>query len=447
MKFSLSICSTFDTSIYSKMTTDDMPFKIIQQSAASLARTGVLTFARRSQIKTPGFIIPTSRGAVPHLSPDNVIDALPEPTGFYVAAEDFLEKLPGTPPLFEYPTDSENGARDFLCLPTQTPLVASVRKSVPVLMSSTNSDTTVCVSTAEGCRDLPIEKYFEFVKKMRPDVVLAIPDFPQSGTRPGGNRVRKMLYRTERWFEELVSTIAKQQDGAQPLIFAPVLPSVDLRAQGAYLDFLASKRDYISGLTMWNTTGNATEKKTPLLPESWQNVVDAIEGRDLDQLPRYNCAGVFQSPLDILELIASSGSDLFNGDLATIMTNAGVALDFTFPAPDASTNPVYGFNLWERKYKVDTSGFGVAVPDYCAPHNRAFIHHLLDAHEMTAHVLLQKHNLNVLLHFFEGVRTTIDNGTFEAERERFERVYEGQTMVELRDRCADITPTVKAYTK
>lgn len=439
------------------MTTDDMAFQIVKQSAASLARTGVLKFAsQRLPLQTPGFVIPTSRGAVPHTTPD-MVEAMPDKTAFYIAAEDFLEKLPAEPPILKY-ADLANSkgtsARDFFCLPPEVPMIASVRKSAPELIPKPNSDKTISVVTSEGCRDLPLDKYIEFVVKLKPDAVLACPDFPHAGARPGGNRVRKMLFRTERWFEILVGELDKHSPSQQqqgPLVFAPVLPAVDLRAQGLYLDFLKSQKHRIAGITVWNAQGNAVEKASPALPETWGNTVAALEAREMGHLPRYNCAGCFQSPFDMLNLIATSGADIFNGDLATVMTDAGVALDFTFPAPvtevGSASAPLLGFNLWEPQYKVDTAPFGVHSANVCSPHNRAFIHHLLDAHEMTAWVLLQKHNLAVLTAFFNAIRESIEAGTFESDRQQFEEVYKGQDMAELRDRCKDIVPNIRSFTR
>lgn len=426
------------------------PFHILRKSSLSLARAGVFRFdgatstTPRTPLQTPTFIIPTSRGVVPHLSPDNVASGLSYKPALYVGAEDFLEKLPADPPIFGFPSESPSSAREFMCLPSEIPIIASVRRSLPVAISTSNRDTSVGVMTAEGCRDMPLEKFYEFVAHLGPDIVLACPDFTYNSKHPGGNRIRKMVFRTERWFEDLLKALDKST--SKPQIFAPVLP-IDLRSQGNYLDFLQSQTNRISGLTFWTSHGNALEKANPPLTETWENTLAALEQRQLSNLPRYNTAGVFQTPFEILSLIATGGIDIFNGDMATSLTEAGVALDFTFPAPVADSPPLLGFNLWEPQYKTDTSGFGVNTPDFCAPHNRAYINHLLDAHEMTAWVLLQKHNLNVLGLFFEGIRKSIESNTFEQECERFKQVYGDQDLHELRDRCKAQGPNIRSYSR
>lgn len=51
------------------------------------ARVGRLAFAGRLPMETPNFISNTSRGAVPHLTPDNVSKHL-QTVGTYMALED-----------------------------------------------------------------------------------------------------------------------------------------------------------------------------------------------------------------------------------------------------------------------------------------------------------------------------------------------------------------------
>lgn len=434
-----------------------MPFKVLTQSAASLARTGVLSFPKtqRTPIRTPGLVLPTARGAVPHLTPDHVAQLPPGSQAVHVAAEDFVERLPDQPPIFAY-ADKFGSARGFLAtfmpeVEEKAPVIASVRGSTPKRLTSSNTDKLLTIRTAEGSRDLPIEKYFEFVTKLKPDLVLAALDSPQTApdTRPGGNRVRKMLFRTERWMENLEQVLAKEED--KLLVFAPVLPGVDLRTQSAYLDFVASKKETsaVTGLSLWNDTGNELEKKQG--PETWANLHAALKTRGLDSLPRYNFSGEVHTPTDILELVSTGGTDLFNCGLVTEMTDAGIALDFVFPAPNPAkiiVRPVYGFNMYDPFFKTDLTKLGANTPDYIAPHHRSYIYHLIDAREMTARVLLQQHNMNVLLAFFDGIRQAIEAGTFEAERDRFVDMYKSAPdLLELRDQCLTAMPAHKGFSK
>ena len=56
----------------------------------------------------------------------------------------------------------------------------------------------------------------------------------------------------------------------------------------------------------------------------------------------------------------------------------------------------------------------------CTNHSRAYIHHLLQCHEMTAAVLLDIHNIHHYCNFFGAVRGAVRAGTF-AEFAAFHR--------------------------
>ena len=68
------------------------------------------------------------------------------------------------------------------------------------------------------------------------------------------------------------------------------------------------------------------------------------------------------------------------------------------------------------------------TPVYAPPFSRAYVHHLLHTHEMSAHSLLATHNISVLDKFFEGVRSVIaaseaSPSIWDEEVQRFERRY------------------------
>ena len=163
----------------------------------------------------------------------------------------------------------------------------------------------------------------------------------------------------------------------------------------------------------------------------------------------------------------------------------GIALDFRFPAPagDVPTRQVGGHNLYDERYAMDfgrlaeallsgkdplaaTERTGESAPLVCEclacspvspsteihhgnlekaaalniptttvedaipPFTRAYIHHLLHTHEMTAHTFLVSHNLSVLEAFFRGIRNLLtadietQSNSFVAEVQRFVEVYD-----------------------
>lgn len=197
-----------------------------------------------------------------------------------------------------------------------------------------------------------------------------------------------------------------------------------------------------------------------------------------------------RSPHEILKLIRDVGVDIFGAELAISAANVGVALDFVFPLPPTENEVVggtekkeVGHNLYDPVYvhqfgRLSDCLAGAAESHlssplivcpciacsprspasyvlhsnvdvessvengrsekelYRPPHSRAYLHHLLRTHEMSAHTLLVAHNLAVLDIFLAGVRGVVDGSReeegegedkiarFALEVNRFERAYD-----------------------
>eukprot|EP00223_Ostreococcus_mediterraneus_P008719 CAMPEP_0179711756 /NCGR_PEP_ID=MMETSP0937-20121108/7152_1 /TAXON_ID=548131 ORGANISM="Ostreococcus mediterraneus, Strain clade-D-RCC2593" /NCGR_SAMPLE_ID=MMETSP0937 /ASSEMBLY_ACC=CAM_ASM_000575 /LENGTH=401 /DNA_ID=CAMNT_0021585321 /DNA_START=203 /DNA_END=1406 /DNA_ORIENTATION=- len=118
---------------------------------------------------------------------------------------------------------------------------------------------------------------------------------------------------------------------------------------------------------------------------------------------------------DIIDNI-ERGVDVFDATWASETASRGRA--FVFPIrsedvldwdeetdewnqPCATTGAdAYSINIWSTAYKRDFSPFidkttrgDVCACPACTEHTRAYVHHLLQAHEMTSQVLLEAHNL------------------------------------------------------
>ncbi|KAF9443725.1 hypothetical protein P691DRAFT_712883 [Macrolepiota fuliginosa MF-IS2] len=185
-----------------------------------------------------------------------------------------------------------------------------------------------------------------------------------------------------------------------------------------------------------------------------------------------------QTPHEILRLISSVGIDIFDAHWAQRAGDVGVALDFTFPAPSSHSPALkarennkldIGHNLYCSSYTHDFSAFGSASCGCraCSPvapatriyhgvddpsfsgesstipsqapaeprvkpsFSRAYAHHLLHTHEMSAHSLLVLHNLSVLDQFFGGIRTLLQDRPekWDQEVKRFEEIYDEELKV------------------
>jgi queuine tRNA-ribosyltransferase subunit QTRTD1 len=130
------------------------------------------------------------------------------------------------------------------------------------------------------------------------------------------------------------------------------------------------------------------------------------------------------SPEEALEGVLH-GADLLDCSYPTHATANGYALCFPLRMPGEGNRGGDGapgagagegaddskLNLWAQQYRLDrrplVEGCGCFA---CASHTRAYVHHLLHAHEMLASVLLEAHNTHWWLAFFGEMRAAIEAG-------------------------------------
>ena len=249
--------------------------------------------------------------------------------------------------------------------------------------------------------------YAEAIQKLRPDIVLGMGDV-LFGHKPGVKRKDVMGDRTLAWLKELISMMKDEEDGTpRTALFAPILP-IEADEQKYYLDALQDElRDSVSGLVLYDSVS-----------------VDAIP-KNLRGLPRLSL-GAATSPHKLLDAMAL-GMDVFTVSFINDATDAGIALDFAFPAhSDASVEErlPLGIDMWSSSFANDTSPLLIDCQCYtCTNHHRAFVQHLLNAKEMLGWVLLQLHNHHTIDKFFAAARDSIQSGSFEGDRAVFEQTY------------------------
>ncbi len=219
----------------------------------------------------------------------------------------------------------------------------------------------------------------------------------------------------------------------------------------------------MAGVLSPNNT-NGTEDS--YLPVHTANITPLMQ-TSLAKLPREKLRLVnsTEGPHEILKYITEVGVDVFDAGWAQRAASNGVGLDFEFPVrrgrAEGRSEREIGHDLYDPKYAMDfgtiadtfRSAYNATNKDQerdtrpvclCAacsprtpqdqiyhgvdtlefthsdrtyertrqpppPYTRAYIHHLLHTHEMSAHALLAMHNLAVLDRFFEGVRGVIDS--------------------------------------
>ncbi|KAF9088779.1 Queuine tRNA-ribosyltransferase subunit qtrtd1 [Mortierella sp. AM989] len=158
----------------------------------------------------------------------------------------------------------------------------------------------------------------------------------------------------------------------------------------------------------------------------------------LDHLPKEKPRLVYgmQTPEDVLKSIAL-GADLFDTAYPFQLTEDGKASLYSFGASSSPSssgidhNASDGLkkrwiNLWDEEHQDKFVPLLEDCECYACKggrHTRAFINHLLKAHEMLATVLLMSHNMHQYNKFFGSVRQSIQDGTFEQHSTSFVKAF------------------------
>ncbi|RDA89991.1 hypothetical protein CP533_2688 [Ophiocordyceps camponoti-saundersi (nom. inval.)] len=388
----------------------DMTFRLLSSATSNrcTARLGRLTLPGRRIIETPSYAAVTSRGCVPHLTPDN----LKKHTSLgaaYMALEDFVERE--HPPIYQTPPGDNGRLRSFTALPLDRAAILAARRCPPVLAPMGNTKNSVTLFTSTGFSSVTVAEFAAATQLLRPDVVIALGDTLQTNTSPSAKKQVRMIERTESWLDKFLHHLGgRQRCGEMGIsVFAPILP-VEYPLQWNYLRHLAEDvTDELSGLAIYDV----------------RILVDLIGYPSLSSLPKLSL-DVPKTPHEVLRQVAL-GVDICTIPFINSASDAGVAFTFTFPPTAAEKAEPMGLNMWSPDHASSLRPLLEACQCYaCTNHHRAYLHHLLSAKEMLGWTLLQIHNQHVVGEFFAGVRRSLSQELtyFEKGAEDFARAYE-----------------------
>ncbi|KAL7931259.1 tRNA-guanine(15) transglycosylase-like protein [Trichoderma chlorosporum] len=386
-------------------------FELMGSAAAdgSAARLGKLSLPGKKAVETPNFFAVTSRGAVPHLTPDN-FKRHTSINGVYMALEDFIEKK--EPPIQHTPGgDGVRRLHRFTALPSNTVSVLGPRRCPAITTPFGNTPKHLAVFTSTGFRNVTVPEFASTVQSLQPDIVLPMADLPHTSATPSSKKLVRMVERTEVWLDEFLGKLAssKSTGSLDSSVFAPVLP-VEYPIQWDYLRHLSEDVfGKLGGLAVYNAN---------LLP-------DLVNYPPLMPLPKL-CMEPPKSPQEVLRQV-SLGVDICTLSFANSTSDAGVAMTFSFPPSSVDGVRPLGINMWSPEHSTAVVPLVEGCQCYaCSKHHRAYLHHLLNAKEMLGWNLLQIHNHHVVGEFFTGIREALAKGqtVFEEEARRFSASYE-----------------------
>ena len=380
------------------------------------ARCGVLRLPSGTEVATPAVLGYTRRGAPLHLTHDVLTSLPPE------------ARLLGVQPLAfagEAPTAAvvaaAGGLASFAGL-AGCVLVASCREPyaydaavVAKNASTQGNDAGLPVSTQAGSRRISPAVYADILAALRCDVAIALADEPLAGET--SKRQRLCAERTHRWLLDLRGVLTLKAPGLLPTLWASIQggSDVDERQRAAQ----AAAAVPVSGFSLGGfSTGEVPDARLQLIAAC----VSALP----PSLPRH--IGGMNSPEEILQAV-SCGVAVFEGGYAHATTAQGCALVFPVGphghVGDTAVSPGNDgvkVNLRALAFTLDQGPLCRGCTCFaCARHTRAYVHHLLDTHEMLADILLDVHNVHHMLRFFAALREAVAAGTLQQFRDFHDR--------------------------
>lgn len=395
------------------MVKSNFSFEILSPHDATTLgpRLGQLFCKGRKPVPTPNLFNLTSRGVIPHISPDVVLSSDIRVEGVHMAVEDFVQK-PYTTDVTPCPNMS---LHKFTAMSDKIITLLAPRCTPAIPAPHGTSNSSISIYTSRGFQILSNKDFISCSRTLCPDIVVSMADVSY-GSKPGKKRLTKMTNRTQNWLSEML-----REKIENLTIFAPILP-IDALDQNDYLNFIANEvANEISGLAFYDTN----------------LMLDLPISSNLNKIARLALDNP-SSPLDILKRV-SLGIDIFAVPFIGSATDAGIALTFRFPKPlfidenasGENTRAIpLGVDMWLPCHSTSLKPLAFGCDCYsCKYHHRAYIRHLLSAKEMLGWVLLQIHNHHIVSNFFSLIRESISQRHYDIECQIFSDTYSSELPV------------------
>ncbi|KIY66367.1 tRNA-guanine transglycosylase, partial [Cylindrobasidium torrendii FP15055 ss-10] len=350
-------------------------------------------------ITTPGALLLTSRGVVPHLSPDHTAGRN-KAQSIDIPFESFIENLPPIPVSYAHAAHAQPGKynattplHSLLGYPADRTILSMCLRSLSDNASlAPSGHTYTCARCVRGMKKvMEVSAWTSYALSCAPDIVYALSDALVPGTR-SQKRVTKSLERGARWLNDLmyaaqcqptVNQSTSPATGPIPILL-PMAGSLVPAARHAFAEQILEPFDerdslrfgakmnklddgvsgYVFELNGMRENSAEVDSTLPV-PPSEENALHfgdapttpaslmrASLGPLPVQKPRY-VRGV-AGPHEILRLVRDVGVDVVDAWFAQVAANWGIELDFSFPVDASITGKRdLGHNLYAKEYAED----------------------------------------------------------------------------------------------
>lgn len=400
---------------------------------------------------TPTYMIHTRRGTIPHLTNDNLQLVLQscqmKGAIIHLNLFDMVQNFP--PSLLSshnLQLQQKTGKKQEMNVPLFTlhellnfpasnyTLFLSIRDAQHPLQTQMFNDKYIMGDTESGRKKLTAVEFCETVRSYGCDVHVSMHD---SGFGNGTGvpmhqyskkRFAKALDRTRKWLQiqneqdQIAATVASISHRLDGLILCPFNEHFDPVLQSA-VQSIQSTNNNVHGIVLGDYSVMKPCERYSKLTRCVQYLNETFSGTSIVRV-----MNGMDHPLEILECVYHGGVDLFDGTYPFTCAEFGYASIYPLlPEKDAiikDETDVMKMNLRNRSYRKDFRPILDHCPCWaCKHHTRAYIHHLLNTHEMLAEVLLCMHNLHHYLQLFQTIQQQLKNGTFETYRKAIKEIW------------------------
>ncbi|KAL5704064.1 tRNA-guanosine(34) preQ1 transglycosylase [Ranunculus cassubicifolius] len=393
-----------------------MKFTVKALSTTGRARVGSLELSNGGTlnptavtIETPALVLSTRKGLPYFIAPD-LLANLPSPDShlLHVSPLHFLE-CP-TPKAIS----SIGGLHKMVGLPNYC-FAAAPRDSLLCLpVCETSNKMGASFESPCGRKLIKPVDYMEMISSLKPNLWTSLAD--EVPVWVSKKRNITSVDRTVRWLDECISL----DPAAGSYALGAIVGGSDVEERIRCAQEVA--RRHVSGYWLGGFGLGESAEERPFLLNAVTDVLPK-------EKPRQICG--LGLPEEVLQGVAS-GVDIFDSTYIYHVTIGGYGLVFPRNKDERlisefewreTEGDMTKINLRATVYRNDTSPILENCPCYtCQNHTRAYIHHLLNVHEMLAQILLEIHNTHHYLGFFRWIREAIKRGEFEDLYERFVQV-------------------------
>ncbi|XP_053686944.1 queuine tRNA-ribosyltransferase accessory subunit 2 [Sabethes cyaneus] len=344
-------------------------------------RTGVLSGIERLAnvtLETPGLILHTKGGSVPHLSKDvlHCLGGKPELAQYCLTSTEHMAEAMGA---------TKQGIAQFVAQSECVSLL-TLKDPAELCQPGFHEKDFVPIYGRSGRINLTTEKFIKLMEIFQPDIYVPLFD-GDTDMNSSKKREQKSVDRTETFVLECLEAHRSSEALKHSSILAPVVGGYNIKLREQSLMFLDQHKGIIGGYLLAGLHSNgssACQVDEKLLKDTVSKICETLPA----EKPRF-AFGAF-TPCIILELV-SKGVDIFDTSYPYLKTQQHRALTFSFNTDDDQFPDEWEseLDLQDSRWVEDFNGFVKNCSCLaCTKHTRAYSHHLFNTREMLGPILL-----------------------------------------------------------